>query len=100
MMSRSRTLVPTLVSNNIPTFKSLSRDGVFTYELTTEASKFLLFIWQGSFEGQVELTKYDQGLVWREKDIISRHFDHYFEDYLNPTEAEWVAFCLEHDLIY
>lgn len=31
---------------------------------------------------------------------VTTHFDHYFEDWLHPTEVEMVAFCLEHDLVY
>lgn len=33
------------------------------------------------------------------KEKITRNFRDYFVDYLNPTEEELVAFCLEHDIM-
>lgn len=31
---------------------------------------------------------------------VTRHFNDYFEDWKNPTEAEMVAFCLEFGIDY
>lgn len=31
---------------------------------------------------------------------ITSQFDHYFEEWLNPTEEELIAFCLEFDIEY
>lgn len=32
--------------------------------------------------------------------ILTYNYQDYFTNWLSPTEAEMVAFCLEHDIIY
>lgn len=45
---------------------------------------------------------YEKDIDWSlvNKSGSGYHFDHYFEDWKNPTEEEMVAFCLEKDIGY